>query len=257
MICESARISAARSGFPDLTDGAPYSERAFSWSPIVQPISRFIAASHDLHDAAASQPPERLPQLFPHPAPERREGSKGRAYRSGPRQRLAGVQTSLSVGFGGGGRRLAAQSAASSGISATNLPLFGASWMSRGHKMAQGHEPGLAQNGSLQSSDIPACRNSGSVSRSSARITGPMRCRVTSQRRLLGSHMPPARRRMWAKSCGQRTATMRPNLANSTGPMRAGRGGEGASARGDPGHERRARTTGRVATSPNMPSAMR
>ena len=28
-----------------------------------------------------------------------------------------------------------------------------------------------------QSSDIPACRKSGSVSRSSARITGPMRCR--------------------------------------------------------------------------------
>ena len=55
---------------------------------------------------------------------------------------------------------------------------------------------------------------------SSARITGPMRCRVTSQRRLPGSHTPPARCRMWAKSCGQRTATMRPNSANSAGPMR-------------------------------------
>ena len=52
-----------------------------------------------------------------------------------------------------------------------------------------------------------------------------MRCRVTSQRRLPGSHMPSARCRMWAKSCGQRSATMRPNSANSTGPMRAGRGG--------------------------------
>jgi hypothetical protein len=72
-----------------------------------------------------------------------------------------------------------------------------------------------------QSSDIPACRKSGSVSRSSARITGPM---VTSQRRLPDSHMPPSRCRMWAKSCGQRTATMRPNSANSTGPMRESRG---------------------------------
>ena len=84
-----------------------------------------------------------------------------------------------------------------------------------------------------QSSDIPACRNSGSVSRSSARITGPMRCLVTSQRLPPGSHMPPARCRMWAKSCGQRTATMRPNSANSTGPMRAGRGG--GEHTGDPG----------------------
>ena len=91
-----------------------------------------------------------------------------------------------------------------------------------------------------QSSDIPACRNSGSVSRSSARITGPIRCRVTSQRREPGSHTPPARCRMWAKSCGHRTATMRPNSANSTGPMRAGRGG--GERTGDPGHERRAGT---------------
>jgi hypothetical protein len=97
-----------------------------------------------------------------------------------------------------------------------------------------------------QSSDIPACRNSGSVSRSSARITGPMRCRVTSQRRVPGSHMPPARCRMWAKSCGQRTATMRPNSANSAGPMRAGRGwGERT---GDSGQECRAGTI--VRTSP-------
>ena len=92
----------------------------------------------------------------------------------------------------------------------------------------------------VQSSDIPACRNSGSVARSSARIAGPMRFRVTSQRRLPGSHTPPARCRMWAKSCGQRTATMRPSSANSTGPMRAGRGG--GERTGDLGHERRAGT---------------
>ena len=37
MICESAEISAAQWGFPPLPKGAPHSERAFSWSPNVQP----------------------------------------------------------------------------------------------------------------------------------------------------------------------------------------------------------------------------
>ena len=78
----------------------------------------------------------------------------------------------------------------------------------------------------------------------SARITGPIRCRVTSQRRVPGSHTPPARCRMWASSCGQRTATMRPNSANSTGPMRAARGG--GERTDDPGHERRAGTIVRM-----------
>jgi hypothetical protein len=104
--------------------------------------------------------------------------------------------------------------------------------------------PGPLHATPAQSSDIPACRNSGSVSRSSARITGPIRCRVTSQRRVPGSHMPPARCRMWANSRGQRTATMRPNLANSTGPMRAGRGG--GERTGDSGHERLAGTNARA-----------
>ena len=78
-----------------------------------------------------------------------------------------------------------------------------------------------------QSSDIPACRNSGSVSRSSARITGPTRRRSISQRREPGSQTPPARCMTCASSRGQRIATMRPNSANSTGPIRAGRGGGG------------------------------
>ena len=95
-----------------------------------------------------------------------------------------------------------------------------------------------------QSSDIPACRNSGSVSRSSARITGPTRRRSISQRREPGSQTPPARCMTCASSRGQRTATMRPNSANSTGPMRAGRGG--GERTGDPGRERRARATVRA-----------
>jgi hypothetical protein len=50
--------------------------------------------------------------------------------------------------------------------------------------------------------------------------------------------------RMWAKSCGQGTATMRPNSATSAGPMRAGRGG--GERTGDSGHERRAGTIVRM-----------
>ena len=81
-----------------------------------------------------------------------------------------------------------------------------------------------------QSSDVPACRKSGSVSRSSARITGPMRCRVTSQRRLPGSHMPPSRCRMWAKSCGNGP----PPCARIRGtrPGRCGRAGGGGERKG-------------------------
>jgi len=72
---------------------------------------------------------------------------------------------------------------------------------------------------------MPACRNSGSVARWSARMTGPMRRRSTSQWRLPGSQRPPARRMISANSCGQRTATMAPSMLNSHGPTRAGRGG--------------------------------
>ena len=76
-----------------------------------------------------------------------------------------------------------------------------------------------------QSNDIPACRNSGPVSRSSARITGPIRCRGTSQRREPGSHAPPARRKTASSSRGARTATRFPSWPNSAGPTWAGRGG--------------------------------
>jgi hypothetical protein len=36
-------------------EGAPFSERAFSWSPHRSTYPRLIAASHDLPDAAAPQ----------------------------------------------------------------------------------------------------------------------------------------------------------------------------------------------------------
>jgi hypothetical protein len=78
--------------------------------------------------------------------------------------------------------------------------------------------------GSAQSSGIPARRNSGSVARSSARITGPMRQRWTSQQWEPGSQTPPARHRISANSRGHRTATMPPSSLNSAGPIRAGSG---------------------------------
>ena len=57
---------------------------------------------------------------------------------------------------------------------------------------------------------------------------GPTRRRSTSQRCDPGSHTPPAHWRIGTKSCGQRTATVPPRSENSTGPMRAGRPGQGA-----------------------------
>jgi hypothetical protein len=75
-----------------------------------------------------------------------------------------------------------------------------------------------------QSSGNPTLRNSGSVVRSSALITWPIRGRSTSQRRELGSHMAPARLRIWTKSAGQRKATIPPSIPNSPGPIREGRG---------------------------------
>ena len=76
-----------------------------------------------------------------------------------------------------------------------------------------------------------------SVARVRARITGPIRRRSTSQRRVPGSQTPPAR---WD------VGTMHPNSANSTGPMRAGRGGGGRTP--DPGRRRRAGTIVRAAS---------
>ena len=69
---------------------------------------------------------------------------------------------------------------------------------------------------------MPACRNSGSVVRRRWRRTGPIRRRSISQRRVPGSHKPPALRISGSNSCGQRTATIAPSVPNSTGPMRAG-----------------------------------
>ena len=45
---------------------------------------------------------------------------------------------------------------------------------------------------SIVQSLIPACRNSGSVTRRRLRTSGPIRRGSISQRRLLGSHRPPA-----------------------------------------------------------------
>jgi hypothetical protein len=44
-----------------------------------------------------------------------------------------------------------------------------------------------------------------------------------SQRRLPGSLVRPALRMIGASFAGQRTATMPPSMANSAGPIRAGR----------------------------------
>jgi hypothetical protein len=70
-----------------------------------------------------------------------------------------------------------------------------------------------------QSSTTPARRNSGSVARSKARMTGPMRRRCTSHRRDPGSQMAPAHWRMCASSFGQRMAICLPSKPNSHGPM--------------------------------------
>jgi hypothetical protein len=64
---------------------------------------------------------------------------------------------------------------------------------------------------SAHSSTRPACRNSGSVAPSNARITGPMRLRSISHRFLPGSHSPPAFSITPSKSCGQLTVIIAPS----------------------------------------------
>src|SRR5215472_17248763 len=49
-------------------------------------------------------------------------------------------------------------------------------------------------HGPSPSRSMPACRNSGSVTRRRLRISGPMRRRSTNQRLLPGSQVPPALR---------------------------------------------------------------
>ena len=83
-----------------------------------------------------------------------------------------------------------------------------------------GVSPGLAEQRSRSS---PARRNSGSVLCRRLRITDPMRRRSISQRRLPGSHSPPALRISRLRSCGQQTAIIAPSGLNSHRPTYAGR----------------------------------